>query len=163
MMVQINYKYVRLCRVEFSNQTAGQGAQYLHLQYMEEQGSIQNLYFQVDRPYEIEMLINAHLVPPRATPQAVIQPQPIRQRPPAALTPPQQTQIAAQPKSYSSSAIMAAYIRLNKDAAQSKASTDAYLDYLNKLRYKDSVGRIWTIGKESGKWYYFEGGRYKEG
>src|SRR4030042_6719880 len=32
-----------------------------------------------------------------------------------------------------------------------------FIDRLKKLRLRDSQGRVWMIGAQSGKWYFFDG------
>lgn len=36
-------------------------------------------------------------------------------------------------------------------------SRGEFIDQLKKLRIRDSQGRFWMIGAQSGKWYYFDG------
>jgi len=46
---------------------------------------------------------------------------------------------------------------LRKQFRLGKISRQEFIDQLKKLRLKDSEGRFWMIGVQSGKWYYFDG------
>lgn len=48
-------------------------------------------------------------------------------------------------------------VKLKKKFRQGKISQQEYIDRLKKLRLKTEDGRFWTIGEQSGKWYYFDG------
>jgi len=46
---------------------------------------------------------------------------------------------------------------LRKQFRLGNISRQKFIDQLKKLRLKDSEGRFWMIGAQSGKWYYFDG------
>lgn len=47
--------------------------------------------------------------------------------------------------------------QLKKEFHLGKISRQEFIERLKKLRLKDSEGRFWMIGAQSGKWYYFDG------
>jgi len=51
---------------------------------------------------------------------------------------------------------------LKQDFKTKKVSEQEYKDQLIKLRLKDDEGRSWTIGAQSGQWYYFDGQNWIE-
>jgi len=51
---------------------------------------------------------------------------------------------------------------LKQEFKAKKLSGQEYKDRLKKLRLKDEKGRIWTIGAQSGQWYYFDGQNWIE-
>jgi hypothetical protein len=51
---------------------------------------------------------------------------------------------------------------LKQEFKTKKISEQEYKDRLKKLRLKDTERRSWTIGAQSGKWYYFDGQNWKE-
>jgi len=51
---------------------------------------------------------------------------------------------------------------LKKEFKEKKLSEREYKDRLKKLRLKDDEGRNWTIGAQSGQWYYFDGQNWIE-
>lgn len=51
---------------------------------------------------------------------------------------------------------------LKKDFNTKKVSEQEYKNRLKKLRLKDEEGRSWTIGAQSGQWYYFDGQNWIE-
>lgn len=51
---------------------------------------------------------------------------------------------------------------LKKEFKSKKISEREYKDRLKKLRLKDDAGRSWTIGAQSGQWYYFDGQNWIE-
>ena len=51
---------------------------------------------------------------------------------------------------------------LKEEFKSKKISEREYKDRLKKLRIKDENGRSWTIGAQSGQWYYFDGQKWVE-
>jgi len=51
---------------------------------------------------------------------------------------------------------------LKQEFESKKISEREYKDRLKKLRLKDKDGRSWTIGAQSGQWYYFDGQNWIE-
>lgn len=51
---------------------------------------------------------------------------------------------------------------LKQEFKSKKISEREYKDRLKKLRLKDNEGRSWTIGAQSGLWYYFDGQKWIE-
>ena len=51
---------------------------------------------------------------------------------------------------------------LKQEFKTKKISESEYKDRLKKLRLKDEKGRSWTIGAQSGQWYYFDGQNWIE-
>ncbi len=51
---------------------------------------------------------------------------------------------------------------LKQEFKSKKISEREYKDRLKKLRLKDNDGRSWTIGAQSGLWYYFDGQNWIE-
>lgn len=51
---------------------------------------------------------------------------------------------------------------LKQEFKSKKISEREYKDRLKKLRLKDNEGRSWTIGAQSGLWYYFDGQNWIE-
>ena len=51
---------------------------------------------------------------------------------------------------------------LQQEFKSKKISEREYKDRLKKLRLKDNDGRSWTIGAQSGLWYYFDGQKWIE-
>ncbi len=51
---------------------------------------------------------------------------------------------------------------LKQEFKTKKVSEKEYKDRLKKLRLKDGEGRSWTIGAQSGQWYYFDGKNWIE-
>jgi hypothetical protein len=46
---------------------------------------------------------------------------------------------------------------LRRQFREKEISRPEFVDRLKKLRLKDSQGRFWMIGAQSGKWYFFDG------
>jgi hypothetical protein len=46
---------------------------------------------------------------------------------------------------------------LKKRFQAGEISRQGFIDEIKKLRLKDDQGRFWTIGVQTGKWYYFDG------
>jgi hypothetical protein len=46
---------------------------------------------------------------------------------------------------------------LRRQFREKEISRPEFIDRLKKLRLKDSQGRFWMIGAQSGKWYFFDG------
>ncbi len=53
--------------------------------------------------------------------------------------------------------VEAAFGRLKESFAEGRISQQEFIDSLKALRIKDSEGRFWMIGAQSGKWYRFDG------
>lgn len=51
---------------------------------------------------------------------------------------------------------------LKQEFSAKKISEKEYKDRLKKLRLKDEEGKSWTIGAQSGQWYYFDGQNWIE-
>ena len=51
---------------------------------------------------------------------------------------------------------------LKEEFDSKKISDREFKDRLKKLRFKDEKGRCWTLGAQSGKWYYFDGSDWIE-
>ncbi len=51
---------------------------------------------------------------------------------------------------------------LRQEFKTNKISEQEYKNRLKKLRLKDDEGRSWTIGAQSGQWYYFDGQNWIE-
>ncbi len=49
------------------------------------------------------------------------------------------------------------FFRLRRLYVSRKLTPSEFIAELKKLRVKDEAGRYWTIGAQSGKWYYFDG------
>jgi len=50
-----------------------------------------------------------------------------------------------------------AFRSLRRQFREKEISRREFIDRLKKLRLRDSQGRFWMIGAQSGKWYYFDG------
>jgi hypothetical protein len=50
-----------------------------------------------------------------------------------------------------------AFQTLRRHFRDKEISRREFIDRLKKLRLRDSQGRFWMIGAQSGKWYYFDG------
>ena len=50
-----------------------------------------------------------------------------------------------------------AFQSLRRQFRGKEISRREFIDRLKKLRLRDSQGRFWMIGAQSGKWYYFDG------
>jgi hypothetical protein len=50
-----------------------------------------------------------------------------------------------------------AFRSLRTQFREKAISRREFIDQLKKLRLRDSQGRFWMIGAQSGKWYYFDG------
>jgi hypothetical protein len=50
-----------------------------------------------------------------------------------------------------------AFQTLRRQFRDKEISRREFIDRLKKLRLRDSQGRFWMIGAQSGKWYYFDG------
>src|SRR4030065_1317864 len=46
---------------------------------------------------------------------------------------------------------------LRRQFGGKEISRREFIDRLKKLRLRDSQGRFWMIGAQSGKWYFFDG------
>ena len=51
---------------------------------------------------------------------------------------------------------------LKQDFKTKKVTEQEYKDRLKKLHLKDEEGKSWTIGAQSGQWYYFDGQNWIE-
>lgn len=51
---------------------------------------------------------------------------------------------------------------LKKEFEKKEISDREFKDRLKKLRLKDDRGKCWTIGAQTGKWYYFNGSSWVE-
>ncbi len=49
------------------------------------------------------------------------------------------------------------FLRLRHLYLEGKISQKEFVKELKKLRFKDNEGKYWTIGAQSGQWYYFDG------
>jgi len=49
------------------------------------------------------------------------------------------------------------FTHLKRRFKQNKISNQEFKDHLKKLRLKDKDGKYWTIGAQTGNWYYFDG------
>lgn len=49
------------------------------------------------------------------------------------------------------------FLRLRRLYLEGKISQREFVTELKKLRVKDNEGKFWTIGAQSGQWYYFNG------
>ena len=50
-----------------------------------------------------------------------------------------------------------AFQSLSRQFRGKEISRREFIDRLKKLRLRDSLGRFWMIGAQSGKWYFFDG------
>jgi hypothetical protein len=50
-----------------------------------------------------------------------------------------------------------AFRSLRRQFREKEISRREFIDRLKKLRLRDSQGRFWMIGAQSGKWYFFDG------
>lgn len=50
-----------------------------------------------------------------------------------------------------------AFQSLRRQFREKEISRREFIDRLKKLRLRDSQGRFWMIGAQSGKWYFFDG------
>jgi hypothetical protein len=50
-----------------------------------------------------------------------------------------------------------AFRALRRQFREKEISRREFIDRLKKLRLRDSQGRFWMIGAQSGKWYFFDG------
>ena len=50
-----------------------------------------------------------------------------------------------------------AFQSLRRQFLEKAISRREFIDQLKKLRLRDSLGRFWMIGAQSGKWYFFDG------
>lgn len=53
--------------------------------------------------------------------------------------------------------VEAAFGRLKGNFAEGRITQQEFIDSLKQLRIKDSQGRFWMIGAQSGQWYRFDG------
>ena len=53
--------------------------------------------------------------------------------------------------------VEAAFQTLRRQFRDKEISRREFIDRLKKLRLRDSQGRFWMIGAQSGKWYFFDG------
>jgi hypothetical protein len=53
--------------------------------------------------------------------------------------------------------VEASFQVLRRQFRDKEISRREFIDRLKKLRLRDSQGRFWMIGAQSGKWYYFDG------
>jgi hypothetical protein len=53
--------------------------------------------------------------------------------------------------------VQAAFDELKKRLQKGEISRQSFIEEIKKLRLKDDQGRFWTIGLQTGKWYYFDG------
>jgi hypothetical protein len=51
----------------------------------------------------------------------------------------------------------AAFLALRRKFRSKQISRREFIDQLKTLRLRDSQGRFWMIGAQSGKWYFFDG------
>ncbi|NSW53703.1 MAG: hypothetical protein HPY85_14475 [Anaerolineae bacterium] len=56
--------------------------------------------------------------------------------------------------------IMQRYVRLKEKYNRGEIDADAFEEQVNRMVYKDNLGRYWQIGVESGKWYYYDGEKW---
>ncbi len=49
------------------------------------------------------------------------------------------------------------FLTLRRKFRSNEISRREFIDQLKKLRLRDSQGRFWMIGAQSGKWYFFDG------
>jgi hypothetical protein len=49
------------------------------------------------------------------------------------------------------------FLALRRKFRSNEISRREFIDQLKKLRLRDSQGRFWMIGAQSGKWYFFDG------
>lgn len=59
--------------------------------------------------------------------------------------------------SHSFGEVEAAFLGLRRKFRSNEISRREFIDQLKKLRLRDSQGRFWMIGAQSGKWYFFDG------
>ena len=52
--------------------------------------------------------------------------------------------------------VQAAFDDLKKRLQKGEISRQSFIEEIKKLRLKDAQGRFWTIGLQTGKWYYFD-------
>ena len=52
--------------------------------------------------------------------------------------------------------------QLKQKYRQKKISGREFKDKLKKIRLEDKKGRCWTIGAQTGKWYYFDGKKWAQ-
>jgi len=53
--------------------------------------------------------------------------------------------------------VQESFERLKKRFQNREISQQGFIDEIKKLCLKDDQGRFWTIGVQTGKWYYFDG------
>ncbi len=53
--------------------------------------------------------------------------------------------------------VQSAFDQLKKRLQNGEISRQSFIEDIKKLRLKDDQGRFWTIGLQTGKWYYFDG------
>jgi len=53
--------------------------------------------------------------------------------------------------------VQSSFDALKKQLQSGEISRQHFIEEIKKLRLKDDQGRFWTIGLQTGKWYYFDG------
>src|SRR4030042_5639881 len=53
--------------------------------------------------------------------------------------------------------VQESFERLKKRFRNGEISKQDFIEEIKKLRLKDAHGRFWTVGLQTGKWYYFDG------
>lgn len=53
--------------------------------------------------------------------------------------------------------VQASFDALKKKLQDGEISRQSFIEEIKKLRLKDEQGRFWTIGIQTGKWYFFDG------
>jgi len=53
--------------------------------------------------------------------------------------------------------VQESFEELKKRFRNGEISKQSFIEEIKKLRLKDDQGRFWTIGFQTGKWYYFDG------
>lgn len=140
----------------------------LRIEYIDAGGVKQSLLFEIDKRAEVESIVNTRISEWRKKAPAPAQPRiDVTNQSRTVNNTVKPTQTPRPPiekkQSTPSRLIMDRYVKLKQNASKSPESSREYQAFVEKMRYRDSTGRIWTIGKETGRWYYFEGRKFKEG
>lgn len=77
--------------------------------------------------------------------------------PPSAPLPPSPTTPPPPPPRYSSETIMIMFRQLKWEYEVGSKSEEEYKRLLEVFKFMDEEGRYWTIGAQSGVWYYHDG------
>jgi hypothetical protein len=72
-----------------------------------------------------------------------------------------QTNKGVQNKRYSRTEIENAYQNMKQMMNDNLLSEEGFSNYIQGLRFIDDLGKMWTIGKESGKWYILDAKTWK--